>query len=108
MFLSITTGTSLPSSSRASSRHGLAFSASLAAVVPVQENDCTFEPLKNSTNARDTPITRGWVDYVVISTWNNTDPQLRVDEFARFTRPAGVDTVVEPMAGSAEFARDSG
>ncbi len=36
----------------------------------------------------------GWIDYVVISTWNNTDPQLPVDEFTRFTKPAGVDTIV--------------
>lgn len=42
----------------------------------------------------ETWVTRGWIDYVVISTWNNTDPQLPVDQFARFTRPAGVDTVV--------------
>lgn len=42
----------------------------------------------------ETWVKRGWIDYVVISTWNNTDPQLRVDEFAQFTRPAGVDTVV--------------
>ena len=42
----------------------------------------------------ETWVKRGWVDYVVISTWNNTDPQLRVDEFARFTRPADVDTIV--------------
>ena len=39
-------------------------------------------------------VERGLVDFVVISTWNNTDPQLRVDEFARFTKPAGVDTIV--------------
>ncbi len=42
----------------------------------------------------ETWVARGWVEYVVISTWNNTDPQLRVDEFARFTRPADVDTIV--------------
>ena len=42
----------------------------------------------------ETWVRRGWIDYVVISTWNNTDPQLRVDEFARFTKPAGVDTIV--------------
>lgn len=35
-----------------------------------------------------------WIDYVVISTWNNTDPQLRLDDFTRFTKPAGVHTVV--------------
>ncbi len=39
-------------------------------------------------------VKRGWIDYVVISTWNNTDPQLPVDQFARFTKPAGVDTIV--------------
>ena len=42
----------------------------------------------------ETWVKRGWIDYVVISTWNNTDPQVRVDEFARFTKPAGVDTIV--------------
>lgn len=39
-------------------------------------------------------VKRGWIDYLVISTWNNTDPQLRVGEFSKFTRPAGVDTIV--------------
>ncbi|MDA0591165.1 MAG: M55 family metallopeptidase [Planctomycetota bacterium] len=42
----------------------------------------------------ETWVKRGWIDYVVVSTWNNTDPQVRVDEFARFTKPAGVDTIV--------------
>lgn len=42
----------------------------------------------------ETWVRRGWIDYVVISTWNNTDPQLPVDQFARFTKPAGVDTIV--------------
>ena len=42
----------------------------------------------------ETWVKRGWIDYVVVSTWNNTDPQLRVDEFAEFTKPAGVDTIV--------------
>ena len=42
----------------------------------------------------ETWVKQGWIDFVVISTWNNTDPQLPVDEFARFTRPAGVDTIV--------------
>ncbi|HJN12943.1 MAG TPA: hypothetical protein QF564_29975 [Pirellulaceae bacterium] len=42
----------------------------------------------------ETWVQRGWIDYVVISTWNNTDPQLPVDEFTRFTRPADVDTIV--------------
>ena len=39
-------------------------------------------------------LKRGWLDYVVVSTWNNTDPQLRVDDFARIAKPAGVDTIV--------------
>lgn len=42
----------------------------------------------------ETWVRRGWIEYVVISTWNNTDPQLRVDAFTRFTKPAGVDTIV--------------
>ncbi len=42
----------------------------------------------------ETWVKRGWIDYVVISTWNNTDPNLPVNEFTRFTRPAGVDTIV--------------
>ena len=42
----------------------------------------------------ETWVKQGWIDFVVVSTWNNTDPQLRVDEFAEFTRPAGVDTIV--------------
>ncbi|MED5401021.1 MAG: hypothetical protein VX669_11570, partial [Planctomycetota bacterium] len=42
----------------------------------------------------ETWVKKGWIDFVVISTWNNTDPQLPVDEFSRFTRPAGVDTIV--------------
>ncbi|GIS60219.1 MAG: hypothetical protein CM1200mP2_24440 [Planctomycetaceae bacterium] len=42
----------------------------------------------------ETWVKKGWIDFVVISTWNNTDPQTPVDEFARFTRPAGVDTIV--------------
>lgn len=39
-------------------------------------------------------VRRGWIDYVVISTWNNTDPQIPVEQFSRFTKPAGVDTIV--------------
>ena len=39
-------------------------------------------------------VERGWIDYVVVSTWNNTDPQLRVDGFTKFTKPAGVETIV--------------
>jgi hypothetical protein len=42
----------------------------------------------------ETWVRKGWIDYVVISTWNNTDPQLPVDQFTRFTKPAGVDTIV--------------
>jgi hypothetical protein len=42
----------------------------------------------------ETWVRRGWIDFVVISTWNNTDPQLPVDEFTRFTKAAGVDTIV--------------
>ncbi|MBW3540730.1 MAG: hypothetical protein KY476_10705 [Planctomycetes bacterium] len=42
----------------------------------------------------ETWVRKGWIDYVVVSTWNNTDPQVPVDEFARFTRPAGVQTLV--------------
>ena len=42
----------------------------------------------------ETWVKQGWIDFVVVSTWNNTDPQTPVDEFARFTRPAGVDTIV--------------
>ncbi|MEO2034713.1 MAG: alpha/beta hydrolase family protein [Planctomycetaceae bacterium] len=41
----------------------------------------------------ETWVRRGWIDYVVITTWNNTDPQLPVDQFTRFTKPAGVDTI---------------
>ena len=39
-------------------------------------------------------VNKGWTDYIVLSTWNNTDPQLPVHEFTRFTKPAGVDTIV--------------
>lgn len=42
----------------------------------------------------ETWVKRGWIDYVVLSTWNNTDPNLPVGEFTRFTKPAGVDTIV--------------
>ena len=42
----------------------------------------------------DTWVRNGWTDYVVLSTSNNTDPQLPVDQFTRFTKPAGVDTIV--------------
>lgn len=42
----------------------------------------------------ETWVRQGWIGYIVVSTWNNTDPQLPVDEFARFAKPAGVDTIV--------------
>jgi hypothetical protein len=42
----------------------------------------------------ETWVRKGWVDYVVLCTWNNTDPQLSVDDFTRFTKPARVDTIV--------------
>lgn len=35
-----------------------------------------------------------WIQYIVVSTWNNTDPQLRVDQFARFARPNDVELIV--------------
>ena len=41
----------------------------------------------------ETWVERGWVDYIVISTWNNTDPQLRVDQFAKFAKPQNVDLI---------------
>ena len=42
----------------------------------------------------ETWVKSGWIDFVVVSTWNNTDPQLRVDQFTKFTKPAKVDTIV--------------
>ncbi|REJ95222.1 MAG: hypothetical protein DWQ34_06755 [Planctomycetota bacterium] len=42
----------------------------------------------------ETWVREGWIDYIVVSTWNNTDPQLPVDEFTQFSKPAGVDTIV--------------
>jgi hypothetical protein len=39
-------------------------------------------------------VEKGWVDYVAAATWNNTDPQLPVDQFAAFTKPAGVQLLV--------------
>jgi len=39
-------------------------------------------------------VEHGWVDYVVVSTWNNTDPQVPVGEFTAFAKPAGVQTLV--------------
>lgn len=32
------------------------------------------------------------VDCVIVSTWNNTDPQLPIEEFTKYTKPAGVKT----------------
>lgn len=54
----------------------------------------------------ETWVQRRLIDYVVVSTWNNTDPQLRVDEFARFTKPVGVDTIV--VMGNMIGSLDSG
>lgn len=34
----------------------------------------------------ETWVRNGWIDYLVAGTWNETDPQLPVDEFSRFTR----------------------
>ena len=34
------------------------------------------------------------VDYIVVSTWNNTDPQIPVDEFTEYAKPAGIETLV--------------
>lgn len=31
-------------------------------------------------------VEKGWIDYLVVSTWNETDPQIRVDEFSGFTK----------------------
>ena len=39
-------------------------------------------------------VEKGWIDYIVLATWNNTDPQLPVDQFMTFTKPAGVETLV--------------
>jgi hypothetical protein len=36
----------------------------------------------------------GCLDYVVIAVQNNTDPQVPVEEFTRFTKPARVETLV--------------
>ncbi len=37
---------------------------------------------------------QGLIDYIVAATWNNTDPQLPVEQFARFAGPAGIPTLV--------------
>ena len=42
----------------------------------------------------ETWVKQKWVDYIVVSTWNNTDPQLGVEQFARFAQPAKVDVIV--------------
>jgi len=39
-------------------------------------------------------VENNWIDYIVVSTWNNTDPQLRVDQFSRITRRKNVDVIV--------------
>jgi D-amino peptidase len=39
-------------------------------------------------------IKSGWLDYVVVCTYNNTDPQTPIEQFARLSRPAGVETFV--------------
>jgi len=39
-------------------------------------------------------VEQGLVDFIVAATWNNTDPQLPVEEFTTFAKPAGVQTVV--------------
>jgi hypothetical protein len=39
-------------------------------------------------------VEEGWIDYVVAATWNNTDPQLPVEQFSAFTHPAGVQLLV--------------
>lgn len=61
----------------------------LGVVVPESVEACWLAGVDVKTWARS-----GWVDYIVLSTWNNTDPQLPVGEFTRFTKPAGVQTLV--------------
>ncbi|MEN6533242.1 MAG: family 10 glycosylhydrolase [Bryobacteraceae bacterium] len=34
----------------------------------------------------ETWVRNGWIDYLTISTWNEADPQIKADEFARFTK----------------------
>ena len=34
----------------------------------------------------ETWVRNGWIDYVSLSTWNEADPQIKVEEFARFTK----------------------
>jgi len=38
-------------------------------------------------------IKNGWLDYVVVCTYNNTDPQMPVEQFARLCKPTGVETL---------------
>ncbi|MFB3902393.1 MAG: hypothetical protein ACE15E_02985 [Acidobacteriota bacterium] len=47
-------------------------------------------------------INSGWVDYVVVSTFNNTDPQVPVEEFVRLRKKPGVEILVSmgQMMGS--------
>ena len=42
----------------------------------------------------ETWIKSGWLDYVDVCTYNNTDPQTPVEQFARLAKPAGVETLV--------------
>jgi hypothetical protein len=34
----------------------------------------------------ETWVRNGWIDYLAVSTWNESDPQLKVEDFARFTK----------------------
>lgn len=42
----------------------------------------------------ETWVNNQWVSYIVVSTWNNTDPQVRVDQFTKFAKPNNVDLIV--------------
>lgn len=42
----------------------------------------------------ETWIKQGLTDYIVVATWNNTDPQLPVEQFAQLAKPAGIPTLV--------------
>jgi hypothetical protein len=53
----------------------------LGARVPETLRTCWLAGLDVETWVRN-----GWIDYLVAGTWNETDPQLPVDEFSRFTR----------------------
>jgi len=39
-------------------------------------------------------VTKGWIDYLVVSTFNETDPQVRVEPFASFTRGTRCELLV--------------